>query len=125
MAEPKPLHDAGTKILDDDVGCADQPSKGGTALGCFQVERDRTLAGVLREEGGAHAAAIELGIGAELARQVARAGHLDLDHLGAELRQLIATEWAGEHVGQIEHPRTREKTGHRGALFCSTELYSE
>jgi len=79
----------------------------------------------LRQERRPHAAAIELGIGAELAREVARARHLDLDYLGAELRQLIAAERAGEHVGQIEHPRRREKSGHScTSLFCVAECIS-
>src|SRR5262249_22985269 len=102
----------GTKVFDDDVRRGDQPGEGGAALWRLQIERDRTLPRVLRQEGGAHAAAIEFGIGAELARQVAAAGHLDFDHLGAQLRELIAAERAGQHVGQIQHPRPREKTRH-------------
>ncbi len=38
----------------------------------------------------------------ELARQVAALRRLDLDHIGAEQRQLIAAVRAGQHVGQIE-----------------------
>jgi hypothetical protein len=41
------------------------------------------------------------------------------------LRQLIAAERAGKHVGQIEHPRRREKSSHScTSLFCVTEYLS-
>ena len=86
--------------------------KASRAFGVLQIERDRPLAGVLRQERSAHAAAVELGIGAELAREIAGARRLDLDHLGAELRQLIAAERSGQHIGEVENPQAREKPGH-------------
>ena len=55
---------------------------------------------------------VELRVGAELARQVARSRGLDLDHLGPEHGQLIAAERAGEHVGEVEDPDTLEKLRH-------------
>src|SRR5207245_6932353 len=97
----------------------------------------RALPRVLRQERRPHAAAIEFGIGAELACKIAGAEHFDLDHFGAELRQLIAAERAGKHVGQIEHPRRREKSSHpapacsvqqniflRSIIFCTAQQRS-
>ena len=46
--------------------------------------------------------AFERGIGAELARQVAAVGHLDLDDVGAEQGQLVGAERTGQDVGQVE-----------------------
>ena len=112
VVEPEPRHHAGAEIFHHDIGGGDQPAEGITTLGRFQVQGDRTFSRVLREKGCAHAAAIELGIGAQLAGQIAGAGHLDLDHLGAEQRQLIAAERARKHVGQVEDPRTGKKSGH-------------
>ena len=63
----------------------------------------RALAGVLREERHAHVALVQLGVGAELARQVAAIAGLDLDHVGAHVRELVASEGAGEHVGEVQH----------------------
>jgi hypothetical protein len=122
VAKPQPLHHAGTKIFDDDIGRGEEPSECVTAFGRFQIERDGTFSGVLRQEGRAHAAVIEFGISAELARQVAGARHLDFDDLGSELCQLIAAERPGEHVGQIQHSRACEKISH--AYSAQTELNS-
>ena len=89
------------------------------APGALEVQRDRALAGVLRQERSAHQAAVELGIGAELAGKIARPRRLDLDHLGAELRQLIAAEWPGQHIGEVENPQASEKPGHIAFPPCS------
>ena len=133
IVEPEARHDAWAEVLDHDVGGGDQPAEGIATLGRFQIQRDGAFSRVLREKGGAHAAPIEFGIGPQLARQVTGARHLDLDHLGAEQRQLIAAERAGEHVGQVEDPRTGEKSGHAFrapivaqacASFCLSEYSS-
>ena len=84
VAEAEAIHHAGAEILDDDVGGGDQALERGAALRALEIERDRALAGVLGEERDAHVALVELGIGAELAREIAGARHLDLDHVGAE-----------------------------------------
>src|SRR5262249_26099959 len=61
----------------------------------------------------AHMDAIESGIGAKLARQIAGARHFDLDDIGAKLGKLIAAEWTSQHIGQVEDAHTREKSAHR------------
>ena len=45
---------------------------------------------------------VQVGVGAELACEVAAAGHLDLDDLGAQQRELVGAERPGEHVRQVE-----------------------
>jgi DNA-binding IclR family transcriptional regulator len=68
----------------------------------LEVDRDRALAGVLGQERDPQVLAAEARVGAELPCQVSGPGHLDLDHVRPEKRQLVARERAGEHVGHIE-----------------------
>src|SRR5262249_15347428 len=94
------------------------------------IERARACAAVLRQNRGADPSAIEGRIGAELTREVAGARHLDLDHVGAELCELVAAERPGQDIGQIEDARAGQKSAHRcsraldSCLFCVIELYS-
>ena len=50
-------------------------------------------------------------IGAEPARQVAALRDLDLDDFGAEPREMIAAERAGQDVGQVEDANAGERQG--------------
>ena len=121
IAQAEPVHDAGPEILHHHVGGGDEPAERRLApLRALEIDGDRALAGVLRQERRAHADPIEIGIGAELTREIARARHLDLDHVGAELGELIAAEGAGEHVGEIEDARAGQKSAHHSCLTrCS------
>ena len=103
IAEAEPVHDARTEILDDSIGGGHQPAKQLLAGGGLQIDGDRALAGVLRQERHAHQPLVQFGIGTELACQVADARHLDLDHVRTQHRQLVAGEGPGQHVGQIEN----------------------
>ena len=50
--------------------------------------------------------------GGPKARESSPARPLDLDHLGAEVGQVLAGPRPGEHARQIEHPDMRKRTGH-------------
>lgn len=89
ITETEPVHRAGPKIIEHDVRARHEAPKNRVAVLAFQVQRERALAGVLRERGGAHAAPVQRGV-------------------GAEQRELIARERAGQHVGQIEHAHARQ-----------------
>src|SRR4030095_10334973 len=89
----------------------------------LEIDGRRALAGVLRQEGRAHPPLIEARIGPELTSEIARARHLDLDHVGAQLRELIAGERSRQHVGEIEDAEPGKKRAHRRA-FCEIERYS-
>src|SRR5262245_26257375 len=115
IAEPKPLHDAGPKILDHHTGRANETTKNLAALRSLQVERERPLTSVLSQKRCAHVGAIESRIGPELARQIARARHFNLDHVGAKLGKLIAAEGTSQHIGQVEDAHARQKSAHRSS----------
>ena len=87
-AEAKSLHGAGAEILEDDVGLGHQAQEQRLAARVLQVQRQAALAGVHRQEAGAHEFLAQLQVGAQLARQVAAAGHFHLDHLGPQHRHL-------------------------------------
>ena len=70
--------------------------------GALGVEGDRLLVAVLGEEARAHEPLVELRHDAELARQVAVLGVLDLDHLGAQQREVQRGERPGQHVGEVQ-----------------------
>src|SRR5262249_39776893 len=108
IAEPKPLHDARAEGLDHHTGPSAEPAEDRPAVRSLQVESKGSLARVLTKKRCAQVGAIETGIRTELARQIARAGHLDLDPLGAKLRKLIATERTSQHIGQVEDAHTRK-----------------
>ena len=112
VAQAEPIHHAGAEVLDQHVGGRDEPLQHVLAAVGLQVERDRLLAAVLGQERRAHQLLVERRVGAELARQIAVLGHLDLDHLRAEQRELVGAERPGQHVGQIEHPDSRQRLGH-------------
>src|SRR5262245_27349862 len=119
IAELKPLHDAGTEVLNHHTRRGDETTKNVAAFRSLQVERERPLTSVLSQKRCAHMGTIERRIGTELARQIARARHLDFDHIGAELGKLIAAEGAGQHIGQVEDAHTRQKPAHRSSAVRS------
>src|SRR5690606_22967738 len=100
------LHDAGPEVLDNHLRALHQTAEHRLALRVLQVDGDRTLACVLRQERCAHAPPVELGIGAQLAGQVARAARLDLDDFRPQVGELVAGERAGQHIGQVQDAHT-------------------
>src|SRR5690606_21379461 len=88
----------------------------------LEIQCQRSLLRVLRQEGGTQLPLVELGGSAESAGQVATVGDLHLDHIRAEERELITRVRSGEHVGQVEDPDSAERTrgGCRGhtTAFC-------
>ncbi len=76
-------------------------------------------------------ATLSVGVGAELAREVAAVGHLDLDHVRAQVRELMRAERSGEHVGEVDDAQACKRPGPAGvghflplATFCGTEPHS-
>ena len=82
----------------------------------LEIDRDGALAGVLGQEGDAHEAPVQLGVGTELACQVSTVAGLDLDDVGAHVGELVAREGTGKDVGQIEHANAAKGVGHVGTL---------
>src|SRR5262249_26107233 len=83
----------------------------------LQVEGDRALVRRLGEEPGAHVAAIERLVGAGAAALVGVIRMFDLDHVGAKHRKLIGRERPREHVRDIDHPDSFERS-HRASPWA-------
>jgi hypothetical protein len=109
VAQPKTIHYSGTEIFDDYIGGSDQAMKNFVSTLILEIDRQRSLAGILSEEGGAHQMFVELWIGAQLPRQISRFGDFDLDDVGAKLRELVTAKRAREHIGQIQNADAFEK----------------
>ncbi len=96
--EPDLLHDAGPEVVEHDVGGRDQLAQHLLAFGAAQVERQRALVAVERREVEAEAVAHD----ALLAHRVAVVDVLDLDHLGAHVREEHRAERAGQDARQVD-----------------------
>jgi hypothetical protein len=113
------VHHAGAEVFDDDGRGVGKPQEHLAALRMLQVDRDRPLARVLREKRNAAAAPIQFRVRAELSRQIAGPVRFDLDHVGAQVRELMAAERAGEHVRQVQHAHVAQRF-HRSLLRACT-----
>jgi len=101
------LHGAGTKVLDENVGAAQQALEDGAVPGVLQVERDALLAAIQRRKvGGA-----PIDEGPDLARVVTTAGRLDLDDARTQIRQHQGAEGAREDARQIDDQDAGERAG--------------
>ena len=104
VAEAEAIDDARTEALQEHVGALDQPPQDGAAVGLLQVQRDGALAEVRRQRVGALIAVDD----AEVARPVADAGRLDLDDVGAVLREQHRAIGAGDALAHVDHLQAGE-----------------
>jgi hypothetical protein len=81
----------------------------------LEVHRHRFLARVLRQERHAHAPGVQVGVSAQLPREVAAPRGLDLDDLRPHMRQLMAAERSRQHVRQVQNAGVFERFGHGGS----------
>ena len=93
------VHNAGTVVLHHHVGLLDHLQKQLLALRRLQVQGNALLIAV--DVGVVHAGAVFQR--AEGAGIVALAGHLDLDDVGAEVRQHHGAVGASQNTGQIQN----------------------
>src|SRR5216683_2220334 len=97
--EAHAIEHAGGEILHQHVAMLDQRLEHLFALGGLGVEGDRAL--VVVEHGEIEA--VDIGNVAQLAaRDVADAGTLYLDHVGAEPGKKLGAGWPGLHMGEVE-----------------------
>ena len=97
-ADPEPVHDAGTEALDDDVGTVDEPEKRLVPQGVLEVDGQRALVAV---HGMEHRRVL-VDERRHPAHVVATGGVLDLDDVGAEVRQEHRAERSRQQSGEVE-----------------------
>ncbi|MEY9236048.1 hypothetical protein ABIF68_004365 [Bradyrhizobium japonicum] len=103
VVEPQPVHHAGAKVLDQDIGGRGEPAHRLLALLGLEIEHDAFLADVeLAEYGAAPLAQRRPG-----AHRLAAAG-LDLDDLGAHVGKHPRTMGTGDGGRKIQDPEARE-----------------
>src|SRR5690606_10701566 len=104
VAEPEPLERARTKVLDQEVGLADQLADELAAFVGLQVDTHGLLV-------AQHARAIErlsLVLQAHVAGRIAF-GRLDLDDLGPEVRHQPGAPGTGDRRAHLDHAVARQR----------------
>src|SRR4051812_5319555 len=93
----------GPKAFDDDISFGREPEQQSLPRRLLRVQRNAALVGVEREKRGP---AVEMRLAANERRLVtglvSPARRLDLDRVGALIRQQLGAERAGGRVGQLE-----------------------
>src|SRR5260370_36306088 len=113
LPDPEALGDAGTKVLDKDIGASGKLQQGLAAALRFQVENDRALVAVVVEERGRKSAPA---VGAA-ARRVAAIRRLHLDHIGALVGEDHRRERPRHIRGQIDDSIAMQWTRHAITLL--------
>ena len=101
------FENAGTEVLEHDVRVPHELAHDVLPPRQVQVERHQLLVAVVDGE----PVRLALFGGAEAAQIVAAAGHLGLDHLGAELGHERAAERAGHDLRQLQHADAFQRPG--------------
>ena len=112
VAEAQPVHGAGLEVLHHDVRPGDEAMHHLAGAGMLEVERQRPLAGVDRQEHRRHAGAPEVVVADQVAALVAAGPLLQLDDIGAHHRQVLGAERAGDHLREVDHPHPVERLRH-------------
>ena len=120
VVDPQPVLDVGPEVLDDHVGLLDQSQQQRVSRVGLQVDRDRALVAVQVLHVGAVARAAD-----QVRAQPLRG--FDLDHVGAEVGELLHAGGAGADLRQVQHAKVREgslagRWGHRAAP-CSRKAF--
>src|SRR5436309_1166957 len=116
VSNAPPGQHARAEVLEDDIAVRDQPPDDVLSLWQMQIERHELLVAIVD---GEPVRAAVLGR-AETPEVVTAAGHLGLDHLGAELGHQRAAERAGDHLGELEHPDSLQRSSglcHGAAVY--------
>ncbi|MNT61157.1 hypothetical protein D3C72_1987780 [compost metagenome] len=120
------LEAADLEVLHHDVGLLRHLPDQRLAVGRGHVDGHRALVAVAGGVVAGLVGVIALGIFQEgrapLARVVAHAGALHLDHIRAQVRQHLGAPGASQHAGEVEHLDAREGAwggggcGHEGTI---------
>ena len=104
------LHGAGAKVLYHHIAFGGQPAHDVLRLTLPQVQRQRALVARLHLPPD-RGAVLEQ---APLAQRITRAGRLDLDDLGPEVRQRLGRKRPGNQLAEFQHLETVQRTGAQG-----------
>ena len=106
VAEAHAVHHAGAEVVDDDIGAGDQRLHRRHALGVAQVEGDAALVAV---EAAEDRVVDPLRRREGRAAQVAGAGALDLDHVGAVVAEHLGADRAHHDLGEVDDADAGER----------------
>src|SRR5690606_32325366 len=113
IAQPQAFEHAWPVVLDEHVGLVDQRAGDGLAFGMLEIKRDAALA---THEGDA-LQGYAVDVIAELAHRVALPG-LDLDDIGAEIRQQPCARGTGERTADFNHADARQRAASGLVILC-------
>ena len=117
VAHAEAVEDAGAEGLEHHVVLAHQAQQHLAPLLALEVDADRALVAVQREEErGLGAVLGALHVGRRPADVVAHAGVLHLQHLRPEVREQQRAEAAGQQAGEVEHADALEGEAHHARV---------
>src|SRR5665213_2567536 len=120
VGQAQPVHHPDAEVFDDDVELRDQRLDQLDPFRGFQVDAQALLAAVDRLEiAGIAVLGIGLVEGTGVARQVAAVQALDLDHLGAQVGEVLGAEGPGQRLGEVQDLQAGQGPGHRSAQWLA------
>jgi hypothetical protein len=113
------LHRAGAEVLDQHIRVCGEAAHDVLRGRVFQVQRHRALVARLHLPPDRGAVFEQ----PPFAQRVARAGCLNLDHIGAEIRQRLGRERPGDQLPEFEDLEAGKRAGCRGGRFNIWDLH--
>ena len=105
VTQAEPLHGAGREIVHEDVGAREEPLAHVAIVRVLHIEHDAALAAIQPRE--VRRDAVERAI--VMAREIAAAGPLDLDHVRAHVGELARAERSGRGLLERDDPYAIER----------------
>ena len=109
--EAEPVQHADTVVLHQHVGTFDQPRQHGPVVGLLEIEDDRLLVAVRRQEVRRLRAAVGPDERRSPAAGVVAGGRLHLDHPSPQVTEHHRGLRSGQGPGQVEHQQVGEGAG--------------
>ena len=116
VTQSEPIHHAGTKILDDRIGGADEFAGGLESLRRLEIQDDCAFARIDRDERGRQS--VVASVETVIAHRVAALWRLDFDDLRSQETEQIRCERPRKDVAEIDDPVMGEGLGQSRDLLC-------
>ena len=120
-AQAETLHHARSEVLDQDVRTFDEAPRDGVAVGMLEVQGQAPLVPVRGEKEGADAVQVEVAAGPVPLPERPPRG-LDLDHVGAEVRDELDARGAEQELREARHPDARQHGERRPPVHWRSAL---